>query len=106
MTEQPFERQQAFLGKLNHFLETLEPHEQEWLAALVTSGEVDEDVQGYMLAPVGVPLPALGGTAGASALPAIGMDLRKSSGGASGDIAPSPLAFLFKLVAVKTPPPG
>ena len=43
------EQMAAFVEKLNGFMATMSEQEQRWLAALVTSADGDQSVQGYLL---------------------------------------------------------
>ena len=43
------EQMAAFVEKLNDFMATISEQEQRWLAALVTSADGDQSVQGYLL---------------------------------------------------------
>ena len=43
------EQMAAFVEKLNDFMATISEQEQRWLAALVTSADADQSVQGYLL---------------------------------------------------------
>ncbi len=45
------EQMAVFVEKLNGFMATISEQEQRWLAALVTSADGDQSVQGYLLTP-------------------------------------------------------
>ena len=81
MAEQSLDREQAFVAKLNRFMESLEPHEQQWLAALIVSDSSQQEVQGYALPGAGgMPFPGVPFTPGLSLLPTLTLSVRKAGG--------------------------